>query len=795
MHDVAKPKPVIPGPRTIKLDWKLPARLRRPVYAKPAWPAGRATAGKPVRFKRRALRTSLHSLPNSERSRVLAPPHVGRFLGETKQASSPPVQPTFAPPAGGPAYRTGRATAGRPAIKLPTSRLQLPVRFDVIPHGTLPRKIPHLLILIVGCGVMAAILWNLQGAGRAVAVLGAVQERAKLAYEKLASARAALAETDFKKSEADFAASQVDLQQAWQQLDGALASSRRVLETLDVTGTVRTGSAALAAGEAVSAAGVHLSRAADMVLSGHDLVGAITAARPELEAARKKLEEAEQSMQDVTVSRLPQAAQADWEKLSMLVPRLRVGITKFMAGSDSLLVVLGAEHDRQYLLLFENNHELRPTGGFIGSIGLVNIKRGVVENVAVNSVYDPDGQLLKAIAPPEPLRRIVDRWFLRDANWFVDYRSSARTIADFLEKEKGPTVDGVIALTPEVIKSLLKITGPIALPRYNVTVDSENFVPLTQEEVTYTYDRTINKPKQFLHDLAPLLMNRLMQASREHVGEVLAALMGTLREKQLLLYFRDEAVQQRIEAIGWAGAIEQRAPGFLSVNTANIGGHKSDQFIEQEIDYRLEVKADRSVEAVVTIRRTHHGPTEALDREYPPDENPAFRDNIVWQRVLVPLGAELLEANGFSAEPKREPSLTARSADQLEANPLLAEWQRAQRLSASGTIVGQEAGLTYFANWQITKPGQTTIGLYRYRLPSVERLPGGLNLFESYALQLVKQPGDLRTTVRAELVLPPNMRMVTVQPEDGITREADRQLVYRGALTRDTVIGATYEHQ
>lgn len=764
MHDVA------PGPRTIKLDWKLPARLRRPAFAQP------------VRFKRRVLRTALVS--------GLVPPHVGRFLNSAERIRPQPRRATRVRP-----LVSVPQVFSAPAIKRPVRRLQLPMRIDVV----------HLIILVVGCGVMAALLWNLQGAGRAVAVLGAVQDRAKLAYEKLASARAALAETDFKKSEADFAASQIDLQQARTQLEEALASSRRVLAALDVTGTVRTGSAALTSGEALSEAGVHLSRSFDLLLGAQvvattggeskDLVSAIQAARPELETAQKKLEEAEHAMEDVTVSRLPESVQADWEKLSTLIPRLRVGITTFIAGSDSLLLVLGAEHDRQYLLLFENNHELRPTGGFIGSIGLVNIKRGVVENVAVNSVYDPDGQLLKAIAPPEPLRRIVDRWFLRDANWFVDYRSSARTIADFLEKEKGPTVDGVIALTPEVIKSFLKITGPIEVPGYDVTVTSENFVPLTQEEVTYSYDRAENKPKQFLHDLAPLLMNRLMARSREHAGEVLAAVTTSLQEKQLLLYFRDETVQQRIESMGWAGAVTQRAPGFLGVNNANIGGHKSDQFIEQELDYRLEVRADRSVEAVVTIRRTHHGPTEALDREYPPDENPALRDNVVWQRVLVPRGAELVEASGFSAEPKRELSLTARNADQLEANPLLAEWQRAQRLAASGTIVGEEAGLTYFANWQVTKPGQTTIGLYRYRLPDVPSLPGNLNLFESYALQLYKQPGDTRTTVRAELVLPLNMRIVTVQPEDGITREADNQLVYRGQLARDTVIGATYEHQ
>lgn len=776
MDDITGRTPAVPGPRTIKLAWKLPARLRRPIAKERR---RHRLSGKPVRFQRRMLRPGLLALP----------PHVGRFLQATQPA---------------PAERTGLPEK-QAKIVLPTRRLQWPVRFDVIPHGTLPRKAPHLLILLVGCGLMAASLWNLQGAGRGLAVFSVVQERAKQAYQQLAHAQAAMAETDFEESESIFATSQNELQQAQQQLDQALASSRRVLAVLDITGTVRTGSAVLQAGEALSEAGVHLSRSFALLLGaqvvggdqvgGPDLVTAIIQARPELVAASGQLQRVEMAMKQVAVNRLPEAVQADWEHLSVVVSHLGAGVSRFVAASDSLLAVLGAERDRQYLLLFENNYELRPTGGFIGSIGLVNVKRGVVENVAVDSVYDPDGQLLQAIAPPEPLRRIVDRWFLRDANWFIDYRVSARTVADFLEKEKGPTVDGVIALTPEVIKSFLSITGPIELPAYGVTIDQENFVPLTQDEVTYAYDRTLNKPKQFLQDLAPVLMNRLMKAAREQPGVVLAAVNQALQAKQLLLYFRDEAVQQRVEAMGWAGALEQRAPGFLSVNNANIGGHKSDQFMEQEIDYRVAVKADRTVEGVVTIRRTHHGPSEELDRDYPLDENPARRDNVVWQRVVVPHEAELLEVSGFSAEPKADPAVTQRRADQLSPYPLLAEWQRQQRVHNSGTVIGEEAGHTYFANWLVTKPGQTTIGLYRYRLPPVPSLPGTLNLFETYTLQIIKQPGDVRTSVRAELVLPDTMRMVAVQPEQGVTREADNRLVYRGAATRDTVIGATYERE
>lgn len=658
-------------------------------------------------------------------------------------------------------------------------------------------------LLLGGCATTIFLLWQLQGAGRGVAVIGPVSARAQTAYRHIVAAQAALAQTDFAKSAEEFSEAQAQLQEARRQLQAALATSGAVLRFVDVTGTVRSGEALLQAGEALTVAGQHASLGIVPLLNidlttqeettpPNSMVDALAVAFKEFSTASAKLAEAESALDQVNLDSLPPEIAPSVATLHTSIPKARQALDGFLDQNQVILSVLGADRTRQYLLLFENNHEIRPTGGFIGSVGLVNIDRGTVENIDIKTVYDPDGQLAEFIAPPNELLPITNRWFMRDANWFVDFSVSAQKVASFFEKEGGPTVDGVIALTPEVIKGLLAVTGPIDVPGYDVTVTPENFVVLTQDQVTYDYDKKVNRPKQFLGDLTPLILNRLFAEPAANSLKILSSLGRAIAHKQLLIYFRDAQIQERIVAAGWDGGFPENAQGFLNVNNANIGGHKSDQFIEQEIDARSHVEEDGTVETVLTIRRTHRGPEEKIDYDYPATENPAFKDNIVFQRVFVPRGAELLEARGFTAIADVPRHQEPEVIPQLTPDDDIVAWQQSQRQLPDGTTMGEEAGYPYFANWQMTKPGATSVGLYRYRVPQHARLPGVINPAQTYSMHVAKQPGDTRTDVRLELRLPEGYKIRHTTPSDGVTYLADTTVTYRGRLTSDLLFGAVY---
>lgn len=656
-------------------------------------------------------------------------------------------------------------------------------------------------VLLVGFAVASFMIWNLQGVGRVTSVLSSIQAKVAGAFEHVSTAQSALADTNVAESQKQFAAASDELKSAKAQMDEALAASKSILQTLDVTGTVRAGSDLLDVGTALSDAGGHISKAVEPFLSvtlETPLVDAIVAATPELNAAREKLAIADEKLSGIQTTFLPEDVKAQIAKLQTIVPTARKTLDHLTQESGTLLALLGAERDRQYLFLFANNDELRPVGGFIGTVGLINVGRGKVENIDVRSVYDGDGQLKKFLAPPNPLLPIVNRWFLRDSNWFVDYRTDAKKAAQLFEKEGGPTVDGVIMMTPQVIKNLLKVTGPITVPGYDVAVSADNFSKVTQGEVTYNYDKTVNKPKQFLADLTPLLLTKLFSASGDsQVGDTklktLEALTTSLEQKDLLLYFADEKAESEALNLGWAGAIVPDVPGFLMVNNANIGGHKSDQFMEQEIDYRTTIADNGDADVVLTVRRTHKGPQEKINYPYPPGEDPAFKDNVIYQRTLVPNGAKLIEAKGFTSESQvPRPELSDGSL-LLEADPDVVSWQQHQVRSPDGTTVGLESGYTFFANWVVTKPGQTSVTLYHYTIPHAVRMPSLFHRASSYSLGIAKQAGQGRTNVRASITIPSAYRIVDSVPSSGGTRESDQTYTYRGELTSDIVPGIVFE--
>ncbi len=626
-------------------------------------------------------------------------------------------------------------------------------------------------------------------------------------------AQSALAKTDFSASDAAFSNAQAQLVEAQKSFDEAFSSSKDILRYVDITGTVRSGEDLLSVGQDLTEAGQHISRGLAPLLHSTDgvfavadknkepdsgssnLITAVKDSQIELKSALISLQQAQDTVATVSSPLLPTNIQSQVDKLKKVLPTLTSSLKMFLDRSDTMLSILGADRQKQYLLVFANNHELRPVGGFLGSIALINVDKGKVENIDVKSVYDPDGQLHEFIAPPSPLLPITNRWYLRDANWFVNYPDSAKKITQFFEKEGGPTVDGVILMTPEVIRQLLTITGPIAVPGYNVTVSADNFYDITQDQVTYSYDRTINKPKQFLADLTPLLLNTLMGDGNTGKLGILQALAASLEKKDLLLYFRDQVAQQQIEQAGWAGTLPDKEPGFLMVNNANIGGSKSDEYMEQEIDSRTQVNTSGDVDVVLTIRRTHHGPTEGLVKNvnYPNNEEPAKKDNVIYQRVLVPAGAQLIDAKGYTpASLVPHPNLP--DADlAVKPDGDVVVWEKQQVDNRTGTAIGSEAGYTYFANWIITHPGETTVTLYHYIVP---KAAAGLNVIRqagNFGMYFAKQSGAERTTLRASLVLPESWRIIHRVPSQGITQDNDYTLVYRGPLDRDIVVGAVYD--
>lgn len=494
------------------------------------------------------------------------------------------------------------------------------------------------------------------------------------------------------------------------------------------------------------------------------------------------LSRAQQSLEKVSVEDVPEDKRALMLSLKAMIAEIADLAAGAGEGGEIVADMLGGNGPRKYLFLFQNNAEMRPTGGFIGSYALLEMSDGKVRNFFIDGIFNPDGQLTDKIVPPLPIQKISAAWSLHDSNWWPDFPTSARKAADFYEKTGGPTVDGVITLTPEVLKKLLAVTGPIEMPKYEVTLTAENFVEKTQYEVEMDYDKKENKPKQILADLAPLILERLL-GSRE--PEVLLgaakALSSSLSERHILLFSQDKRVQSLIQEHGWAGELIPFDGDYLSVVNTNINGFKTDAVIAERISHKAEIGADGSVIDTVKITREHKGGNTGYEWY--------DKVNADYLRVYVPSGSELLEVSGQTRETVK-PALEYDALGFGRDEDVRREEEAIRIDPQSGTRIYEESGKTVFANWVYVSPGETAEIIYRYRTPlrlfAVARA-GDKERSDTYKLLVQKQSGSVGSEISTEIAYPDGWEMAACEGET-----ASGRCLAKGILLADHFTGAVF---
>lgn len=264
-------------------------------------------------------------------------------------------------------------------------------------------------------------------------------------------------------------------------------------------------------------------------------------------------------------------------------------------------ILLGSEKPQKYLILFQNNMELRPTGGFIGSFGLVTFDKGRMSEIVVNDVYMADGQLKGHVDPPEPIRKYLGEggWYLRDSNWDPNFPVSAVKAEWFLEKEIGETVDGVIAIDLHFIKRLIAITGPISLPDFNLVVDTNNLYTLIQSEVESEFFPGSIKKATILTSLSKSLIQEVESLDDSKYLAFFSELYESLERRHVQVYIHDENAQEAINNLNYSGRPTFNTDCGLrcfsdsySLIDANLGVNKSNYFINRSHQLNVSVSKD-----------------------------------------------------------------------------------------------------------------------------------------------------------------------------------------------------------
>ena len=516
------------------------------------------------------------------------------------------------------------------------------------------------------------------------------------AVVNLEQAKMNLVSLDFLNAANRFTLAYEDFGKASETLNGLGSNFLSAFSGIPGLGGVKAASDIVSAGQYISKAGADLALAFGSLsktnfFSGKPISPIIKKFKEELLSADKNISKAHTLLLAIDPEILPPDKRSLLIDFQEKIPEFQKYVGEAIDYSNFLLGIVGDKSPKTYILLLQNNSELRATGGFPGTYAVVKFDQGELKSVVIDDIYNIDGQMKENIIPPVPLQHITPSWGMRDANWFADFPSSARKVEEMYQLDGGPNVDGVMTITPDVIIRLLAVTGPIELPGYGMTINSENFLTEIQEEVEYGQNRV--QPKTIVKDFQPRLFEKLAALPNEKWMEIFQVLIELVKEKHILAYFDDYELQKKGLATGVAGELRMADEDYLQVVFSNVKGSKTDAYLDTSFNLAIDV-AGEGLRHWLTINRVHHG-GDTLSGFYN-KTNPAY------VRLYLPLGSAVKSIQGHSLVDFRP--LLGYADFGFKDDPDLQKIQMITEHPFTDVDVTEENGKTVIGFWLVVKP-------------------------------------------------------------------------------------------
>jgi len=252
---------------------------------------------------------------------------------------------------------------------------------------------------------------------------------------------------------------------------------------------------------------------------------------------------------------------------------------------------------RTFMVMLQNNMELRPGGGFLGQYAIIKIQNGKVVSTFVEDANLLDQRITAKVTPPGPIVRMLGlkNWKFRDSNFSPDFPTNVAKAQYFYHLSgRGGDFDGVIAVDTDVFNDIL--TGPITVPGYNITFAGTDGALKLEEYVEKYYLAnpgvdTQNR-KNIMKDLAPALVDKLF--SLGNISKLADLAHKEFQNRNVMVNFKDTALQAAVESVHWDGKVSQDwKADYLMMVDANMGALKTDYYMKRTVEYNIDLTTDR----------------------------------------------------------------------------------------------------------------------------------------------------------------------------------------------------------
>ncbi|MBK8986040.1 MAG: DUF4012 domain-containing protein [Chloroflexi bacterium] len=515
------------------------------------------------------------------------------------------------------------------------------------------------------------------------------------------------------------------------------------------------------------------------------LVQVVAAAEPDLRAANDaftRVVAARAAVGDTAV--LPGQLQTLFAQADVYLPLAQDGLQFALIAPE----MMGINGPRTYLVVAQNEDEMRPTGGYISGAGVIAVSDGRIQDFDFDSAFAVDNYRDKPYdIPPEPLEKFMglDLFLFRDANFWPDFPTSAEKMMDLYSYGRDlPPLDGAVAVDQRFLHLLIEAIGPVAIPEDDIVLDQNNLTEALRQawgaDEGQTAVEWVGNRKDFLGPFAAAIKSKI----ETDFGSLDLALLGknmdtALQTGHLQVYSRYPQEEAVLDELGWNGRLTA-APrtDFLAVVDTNVGYSKANLYVEMSADYRVRLQPEGAAAADLRLQYTHTHPNNGqacvhynIDIYAQLPDYLTLADACLWNylRLYVPAGSQLISATEHIIPG--------------EAHRFGQTWQGAAQ------TIPEMPNLTTFATYFLLPTGQTVNSQFQYTLPTVVEASGDGR--QTYQLNVVKQAGSRAYPLTISVTLPPGRQFLAAAPAPTAVNGQTVQF----QITVDTDVLITLQYQ
>lgn len=323
--------------------------------------------------------------------------------------------------------------------------------------------------------------------------------------------------------------------------------------------------------------------------------------------------------------------------------------------------------DTSYLLVAQNNHELRATGGFVSSVGELHMENGQFSPVQMQDSYEFARRDVDHPLAPDPLKRYmeIELIFLRDANWSPDFPTTAAVMRNLYALDTERNTGGVIAVDMNAVQRVVAALGSLDVEGAEIPVTGENVMqqfitfwesPLATGDTQESAGLGVwwEQRKDFMGLVAGAAMQRIQKGQFDPLA-LAQAVVDSLDAGSIQIGLAAPAAEQTLAQFRWDGRIAAPPQSdYLAVIDTNMGYNKVDAVLTRRLEYSVEWENGTPI-ATATLHYQHPVamPNHVCDRA------PRYGDRYMemtercyfnFVRVYAPQGSTLIRAEGVEPD-------------------------------------------------------------------------------------------------------------------------------------------------